>query len=78
MDYDPVKLGFVVNTSCSSPDCLGDPSETGDGNGGHLRGTNPSMASCMASICALMTFSTAVIEALILAPSVSLILQVSL
>jgi hypothetical protein len=39
-DYDPVKLGFVVNTNCSSQDCLVDTSETGDGNGGHLWGTD--------------------------------------
>jgi hypothetical protein len=35
VDHDPVKLGFVV-----SQDCLGDRSETGDGNGGHLRGAD--------------------------------------
>jgi hypothetical protein len=47
-DYDPVKLGFVVNTSCSSQDCLVDTSETGDGNGGHLWGTDLSESDRMA------------------------------
>jgi hypothetical protein len=38
--YDPVKLGFAVETSCSQQDCLVDTTRTGDGNGGHLWGTD--------------------------------------
>lgn len=43
-DYDPVRLGFVVNTACSQQDCLVDTTRTGDGNGGHLWGTDLSEA----------------------------------
>jgi hypothetical protein len=39
-DYDPVKLGFVVTTSCSTQDCLVDTTREGDGNSGHLWGTD--------------------------------------
>jgi hypothetical protein len=46
--YDPVKLGFAVETSCSQPDCLVDTTRTGDGNGGHLWGTDLSEADRMA------------------------------
>jgi hypothetical protein len=56
VDYDPVKLGFVVNISCSSPDCLGDPSETGDGNGGHLWGTDLTGSDRMALLEYLETY----------------------
>ena len=39
-EYDPVRLGFVVNTSCSQQDCIVDTTRPGDGNGGHLFGTD--------------------------------------
>jgi len=39
-EYDPVRLGFVVETACSQQDCLVDTTRTGDGNGGHLWGTD--------------------------------------
>ena len=55
-DYDPVKLGFVVNTGCSLQDCLVDTSETGDGNGGHLWGTDLSEADRMALLEYLKTY----------------------
>jgi hypothetical protein len=55
-EYDPVKLGFVVNTSCSSQDCLVDTSETGDGNGGHLWGTDLSASDRMALLEYLKTY----------------------
>jgi hypothetical protein len=42
--YDAVKLGFVVETSCSQQDCMVDTTRTGDGNGGHLWGTDLSEA----------------------------------
>jgi len=39
-EYDPVKLGFAVGTACSQQDCVVDTARTGDGNGGHLWGTD--------------------------------------
>jgi hypothetical protein len=39
-EYDPAKLGFVVKTACDRQDCLVDTSRPGDGNGGHLWGTD--------------------------------------
>jgi hypothetical protein len=39
-EYDPVKLGFVVETACSQQDCVVDTTLPGDGNGGHLWGTD--------------------------------------
>jgi hypothetical protein len=39
-EYDPTKLGFAVGTACSQQDCLVDTTRTGDGNGGHLWGTD--------------------------------------
>ena len=47
-EYDPVKLGFVVDTACGAQDCLVDTSETGDGNGGHLWGTDLTESDRMA------------------------------
>jgi hypothetical protein len=55
-EYDPVKLGFVVNTSCSSQDCLVNTSETGDGNGGHLWGTDLSASDRLALLEYLKTY----------------------
>jgi hypothetical protein len=55
-DYDPVKLGFVVNTSCSQQDCLVDTSETGNGNGGHLWGTDLSESDRSALLEYLKTY----------------------
>ena len=55
-DYDPVKLGFVVNTNCSSQDCLVDTSETGDGNGGHIWGTDLTESDRMALLEYLKTY----------------------
>ncbi|MBL6651906.1 MAG: hypothetical protein ISP49_09960 [Reyranella sp.] len=39
-DYDPAKLGFAVVTACGQQDCVVDTSRAGDGNGGHLWGTD--------------------------------------
>jgi hypothetical protein len=39
-EYDPVKVGFAVTTACDQQDCLVDTTRTGDGNGGHLWGTD--------------------------------------
>jgi hypothetical protein len=55
-DYDPVKLGFVVNTDCSPQDCLVDTTQTGDGNGGHLWGTELSEPDRMALLEYLKTY----------------------
>jgi hypothetical protein len=55
-DYDPVKLGFVVDTACSAQDCLVDTSETGAGNGGHLWGTDLSDSDRMALLEYLKTY----------------------
>jgi hypothetical protein len=38
-EYDPVKLGFAVDTACEPKDCVVDTRRIGDGNGGHLYGT---------------------------------------
>jgi hypothetical protein len=54
--YDPVKLGFVVETSCSQQDCMVDTTRTGDGNGGHLWGTDLSEADRMALLEYLKTY----------------------
>jgi hypothetical protein len=54
--YDPVKLGFVVETSCGQQDCLVDTTRTGDGNGGHLWGTDLSDADRMALLEYLKTY----------------------
>jgi hypothetical protein len=55
-EYDPVKLGFVVQTACSQQDCLVDTTVTGDGNGGHLWGTDLSEADRMALLEYLKTY----------------------
>jgi hypothetical protein len=39
-EYDPVRLGFAVDIDCGQQDCVVDTSRTGDGNGGHLWGTD--------------------------------------
>jgi hypothetical protein len=39
-EYDPARLGFVVATACSQQDCIVDTTRIGDGNGGHLWGTD--------------------------------------
>ena len=54
--YDPVKLGFAVETSCSQQDCLVDTTRAGDGNGGHLWGTELSEADRMALLEYLKTY----------------------
>jgi hypothetical protein len=54
--YDPVRLGFVVETSCSQQDCLVDTTRTGDGNGGHLWGTDLSEADRTALLEYLKTY----------------------
>jgi hypothetical protein len=54
--YDPVKLGFAVETSCSEQDCLVDTTETGDGNGGHLWGTDLSEPDRLALLEYLKTY----------------------
>jgi len=55
-EYDPVKLGFVVITACDQQDCLVDTTRTGDGNGGHLWGTDLSEADRMALLEFLKTY----------------------
>ncbi len=54
--YDPVKLGFAVETSCSPQDCLVDTTRTGDSNGGHLWGTDLSEPDRMALLEFLKTY----------------------
>ena len=55
-EYDPVKLGFAVDTSCSQQDCLVDTTRTGDGNGGHLWGTDLDEPDRMALLEYLKTY----------------------
>jgi len=54
--YDPVKLGFVVDTACGQQDCLVDTAQTGQGNGGHLWGTDLAEADRMALLEYLKTY----------------------
>ncbi len=54
--YDPVKLGFAVETSCTQQDCLVDTTRTGDRNGGHLWGTDLSEPDRMALLEYLKTY----------------------
>jgi hypothetical protein len=54
--YDPVKLGFAVGTSCDQQDCIVDTALTGDGNGGHLWGTDLSEADRRALLEYLKTY----------------------
>ncbi len=55
-EYDPVKLGFAVTTACSQQDCLVDTTQTGNGNGGHLWGTDLSEPDRMALLEYLKTY----------------------
>lgn len=55
-DYDPVRLGFAVTTACEGQDCLVDTRRTGDGNGGHLWGTDLSEPDRMALLEYLKTY----------------------
>jgi len=55
-EYDPVRLGFVVETSCSQQDCVVDTTRTGDGNGGHLWGTDLTEPDRMALLEYLKTY----------------------
>ena len=55
-EYDPVRLGFAVQTSCSQQDCVVDTTRTGDGNGGHLWGTDLSEADRTALLEYLKTY----------------------
>jgi hypothetical protein len=55
-EYDPAKLGFAVETSCSQQDCVVDTTRTGDGNGGHLWGTDLSEADRTALLEFLKTY----------------------
>jgi hypothetical protein len=55
-EYDPVKLGFAVETTCSQQDCVVDTTRTGDGNGGHLWGADLSEADRTALLEYLKTY----------------------
>jgi hypothetical protein len=55
-EYDPVRLGFVVDTACAQQDCLVDTTRTGDGNGGHLWGTDLSESDRIALLEYLKTY----------------------
>jgi hypothetical protein len=49
-EYDPVKLGFVVDVACFGDDCMVDTELTGSGNGGHTFGTDMSETERIALI----------------------------
>jgi hypothetical protein len=55
-EYDPMKLGFVVDTACKQEDCVVDTTRTGNGNGGHLWGTDMSESDRMALLEYLKTY----------------------
>jgi hypothetical protein len=54
--YDPVKLGFAIDAACDQLDCAVDTTRTGDGNGGHLAGTDLSESDRMALLEYLKTY----------------------
>jgi hypothetical protein len=55
-EYDPVKLGFVVDVACLGEDCMVDTALVGSGNGGHPFGTDMSETDRMALIEYLKTY----------------------
>jgi len=55
-EYDPVRLGFAVDTACDQQDCVVDTTRTGDGNGGHLFGTDLAEPDRMALLEYLKTY----------------------
>jgi hypothetical protein len=55
-EYDPVRLGFAVDTACDQQDCVVDATRIGDGNGGHLFGTDLSESDRMALLEYLKTY----------------------
>jgi hypothetical protein len=55
-EYDPVKLGFAIATTCGQQDCLVDTTRTGEGNGGHLWGTDLAEDDRMALLEYLKTY----------------------
>ena len=55
-EYDPVRLGFAVDTACNQQDCVVDATRTGDGNGGHLFGTDLAESDRMALLEYLKTY----------------------
>ena len=55
-EYDPVRLGFVVATACTQEDCVVDTTRKGDGNGGHLFGTDLAESDRMALLEYLKTY----------------------
>jgi hypothetical protein len=54
--YDPVRIGFAVGTACIRQDCGIDTTRTGDGNGGHLWGTDLSEPDRIALLEYLKTY----------------------
>jgi hypothetical protein len=54
--YDPVRLGFAVETTCGQQDCVVDTTRTGNGNGGHLWGTDLAEPDRMALLEYLKTY----------------------
>ena len=55
-EYDPVRLGFAVDTACDQQDCVVDATRIGDGNGGHLFGTDLAESDRMALLEYLKTY----------------------
>jgi len=55
-EYDPIKVGFVVDATCRQQDCLVDSTRTGEGNGGHLWGTDLAEPDRMALLEYLKTY----------------------
>jgi hypothetical protein len=55
-EYNPAKIGFAVGTACTRQDCGVDTTRTGDGNGGHLWGTDLSEPERMALLEYLKTY----------------------
>jgi hypothetical protein len=55
-EYDPAKLGFTADSTCDQQDCVVDTARNGDGNGGHLWGTDLAEADRKALLEYLKTY----------------------
>ena len=55
-EYDPMKVGFAVGKACDKQDCGIDTTRIGDGNSGHIWGTDLAESDRMALLEYLKTY----------------------
>jgi len=55
-EYDPMRLGFAVGKACDKQDCGIDTTRIGDGNSGHIWGTDLAESDRMALLEYLKTY----------------------